>query len=399
MTLPPSKELSYQGLAASEDGKVEEGKSAGPPGPEDSFTKKNLRGCAAIFCHPLNVLLIFVPMGVASKYAGWNSAAVFATNFMAIVPLASILGASTEVLATHTGQLIGGLLNATFGNAVEMIMCVQAVKSNLIRVVQGNLLGSILSNLLLVLGMAIFAASIKNSEAAFNPAGAAANMSCQILASISIALPTMYASVEGSTADDVLMLSRMCAVFLAITYFLFLIFQLKTHAHLFLDEGGGEEEEEADLSASVAVVLLAASTLIVAACSECLVDSIEDVSEHFGLPKAFIGVILLPIVGNAAEHSTAVVCAYKGMMDLALGVAVGSSTQIALFVVPSAVLFGWMYDKPMTLNFRAFDSSCMMLAVFLTSQVLQHGNANWLHGAMLTTTYLLIAIICWFIPE
>jgi len=178
--------------------------------------------------------------------------------------------------------------------------------------------------------MSIFAAGIRRQEAEFNPAGAAANMSCQILASISIALPTMYSSIQDAAFEDILTLSRICAIFLSLCYFMFLFFQLKTHAHLFIDEGGDEEEEN-DMSASIATILLAACTLVVAACSECLVDSIEDVSENYGLPKAFIGVILLPIVGNAAEHSTAVTCAWKGMMDLALGVAVGSSTQIALF--------------------------------------------------------------------
>lgn len=404
--IAPTRRLSYQGALRTS----KQGSDAEVPAPEalvpegqkghenDSRCMKDIRGLGNIFCQWLNVLLIFVPLGLCAQTLGLNSACTFAFNFMAIVPLASILGASTEVLASHTGQLIGGLLNATFGNAVEMIMCVQAVRAGLIRVVQGNLLGSILSNLLLVLGMAIFAAGVKHSEASFNPAGAAANMSCQILASISIALPTMYRNVEGASDEDVLMLSRICALFLAITYFLFLIFQLKTHAHLFIDEGGEEEEHE-EMSAGMATAVLFLSTLVVAGCSENLVDSIEDVSENYGLPKAFIGVILLPIVGNAAEHSTAVVCAYKGMMDLALGVAVGSSTQIALFVVPVAVLFGWAFDSAMTLNFRNFDSSCMMLAVFLTSQVLQHGNSNWLHGAMLMTTYFLIAIITWFIPE
>lgn len=378
---------------------IEEGGSEpASPQDQDDYFKRNYRGCRDIFLQPLNLLLAFVPLGIAARYTGYNSAIVFSLNFIAIIPLASILGAATEALSTHTGQLIGGLLNATFGNAVEMIMCVQAVRANLIRVVQGNLLGSILSNLLLVLGMSIFAAGTRSSEASFNPAGAAANMSCQILASISIALPTMYRNVEGASDEDVLMLSRICALFVAVTYFLFLFFQLKTHAHLFLDEEE-EEAEGTEVSAGVAVVLLASCTLVVAACSECLVDSIADVSKHFGLPKAFIGVILLPIVGNAAEHSTAVSCAYRGMMDLALGVAVGSGTQIALFVVPVAVLFGWFVDKPMTLCFRNFDATCMMLAVFLTSQVLQHGQANWLHGAMLMTTYFLIAIICWFIPE
>lgn len=427
MIAPPPNRLSYQGLrrlsntsnssrrdsvtsadpaakhnvlmSGEEDSGTTSGAGSRVPESGRSWFMKDVAGCMHIFCQPLNVLLVFVPLGLVANYRHWSSATVFAFNFLAIVPLASILGASTEVLAGHTGQLIGGLLNATFGNAVEMIMCVQAVRAGLIRVVQGNLLGSILSNLLLVLGMAILAAGTKHSEASFNPAGAAANMSCQILASISIALPTLYRNVEGASDEDVLMLSRICALFLAITYFLFLYFQLKTHAHLFIDEGGDEDEAEEEMSAGTAVTLLFTSTLVVAACSDCLVDSIEDVSEHYGLPKAFIGVILLPIVGNAAEHSTAVVCAYKGMMDLALGVAVGSSTQIALFVVPSAVLFGWAFDSDMTLNFRNFDALAMMMAVFLTSQVLQHGNANWLHGVMLMATYFLMAIICWFIPE
>lgn len=186
---------------------------------------------------------------------------------------------------------------------------------------------------------------------------------------------------------------------------MFLFFQLKTHAYLFEDDGdyadeeGEGDEPEPELSFGSALSLLFGSTLIVAACSDCLVDSIEDVSTTYGLPKAFIGVILLPIVGNAAEHATAVTCAMKGMMDLAIGVAVGSSTQVALFVVPCAVIWGWIFDEDMTLSFRMFDTACQLLSVFLVGQVLQHGNTNWLHGAMLITTYLLIAIITWFIPE
>lgn len=180
-------------------------------------------------------------------------------------------------------------------------------------------------------------------------------------------------------------------------YGLFLFFMLRTHADLFQDEEGEEEEET--LSPLFSVLLLVLSTLIVFFCSECLVDSIEPVSEEYGLSKAFIGVILLPIVGNAAEHATAVTCAYRGMMDLALGVAVGSSTQIALFVVPCAILFGWYYDKPMDLNFTEFDTTCQMLTVFLVSQVLSHGETNWLHGAMLVTVYILIATQTLFILE
>lgn len=354
-----------------------------------------------VFMNPLNFLLVFVPLGLIAPEMGWNSAIVFGCNFMAIVPLASILGAATEAMSAHTGQMVGGLLNATFGNAVEMIMCVQAVRAGLIRVVQGNLLGSILSNLLLVLGMAILGAGYYHSESRFNSQGAAANMTCQVVASISICLPTMFRTIQGSTDEEILMLSRICSLFLCVVYFMFLVFQLYTHSEFFSDEAGEDEEhhEEAEMSLPGATLLLAASTLVVAACSEGLVDSIEDVSENFGLPKAFIGVILLPIVGNAAEHATAVTSATKGMMDLSLGVAVGSSTQIALFVVPCAVLWGWIFDSPMTLSFRNFDTACQMVTVFLVSQVLQHGNTNWLHGVMLMTTYFLIAAISWFIPE
>jgi len=293
--------------------------------------------------------------------------------------------------------LVGGLLNATFGNAVEMIMCVQAINQGYIQVVQGNLLGSVLSNLLLVLGMALLGAGLKFKDLAFNAQGAQANMVCQVVASISLVLPTMFRMSPETTDHEVLQLSRYCAIFLMMTYALFLYFQLGTHAEFFTEEDA--PEEEAEVAVSTAVVLLGSCTLVVAAASEFLVDSIEDVSETYGLPKAFIGIILLPIVGNAAEHVTAVSCAMRGMMDLALGVAVGSSTQVSLFVVPFTVLAGWAVNQPMTLQFRTFDTSCFILSVFLVQSVLLNGHTNWLHGCMLLTTYVLIAMIVWFIPE
>eukprot|EP00928_Gymnodinium_smaydae_P049628 TRINITY_DN3332_c0_g1_i1.p1 TRINITY_DN3332_c0_g1~~TRINITY_DN3332_c0_g1_i1.p1 ORF type:complete len:434 (+),score=105.05 TRINITY_DN3332_c0_g1_i1:156-1457(+) len=376
--------------------------------PAEGFWTGQLKAIKALFMSPLMVLLVFVPIGLSAHKFNFNDAVVFGTNFVAIVPLASLLGAATEALSEHTGQLVGGLLNATFGNAVEMIMCCQAVRAGLIEVVQGNMLGSVLSNLLLVLGMAIFASGIVRKEQTFNAHGAAANMTCQLVASISVALPTVFRTVAGTTEEDVLMMSRVCSIFLVLLYGLFLTFMLGTHADLFADEvgdkeageeGGEEAEPEPMLSMGMATLMLFLCTLIVAACSENLVDSIEIVSNDYGLPKAFIGVILLPIVGNAAEHATAVTCAHEGMMDLALGVAVGSSSQIALFVVPCAVLFGWAIEQPMSLGFREFDTVCQILSVFLVSQVLQHGNTSWLHGAMLVTVYCIIATQSWFIPE
>jgi len=367
---------------------------------QKSYYRKNLEAVTAILSERLNIFaFVFVPLGQYVDYAEMGPGIVFGVNFLAIIPLASILGAATESLASHTGQLIGGLLNATFGNAVEMIMCVQAVKAGLVKVVQGNLLGSILSNLLLVLGMAIFASGTARKTQKFNQQGAASNMTCQLVASISVCLPTCFAAVAHSREGAVLMISRICAVLLMLVYGMFLFFMLRTHADLFADEEEEAEQDEDGLSPALSVTLLFATTLVVFLCSECLIDSIDGVTEKFGLSKAFIGVILLPIVGNAAEHATAVTCAYKGMMDLALGVAVGSSTQIALFVVPCAIMFGWYYGEPMNLDFSTFDTTCQMLTVFLVSQVLSHGETNWLHGTMLMTVYVLVATQNLFITE
>merc|ERR1719272_1286073 len=371
-----------------------------PEKPPMGYCATNMSALKEILTDRLNMTaFLFVPAGQAVKYLCYDAGIVFWVNFCAIIPLASILGAATEALAGHTGQLIGGLLNATFGNAVEMIMCVQAVKAGLVKVVQSNLLGSILSNLLLVLGMSIFASGMARKSQKFNRHGAASNMTCQLVASISVCLPTCFAAVSNYAEGSVVRISRMCSVFLMLVYAMFLFFMLKTHTDLFADEEEEEEDEEASLSPAASITMLGVITVIVFMCSECLVDSIEGVSEAFGLSKAFIGVILLPIVGNAAEHATAVTCGYKGMMDLALGVAVGSSTQIALFVVPVAVMCGWYYDVDMDLDFSTFDTTCQILTVFLVAQVLTHGETNWLHGAMLMVVYIFIATQTLFILE
>jgi len=366
--------------------------------PQERTVGMEIEGFLGIMFQWLNLLLIFVPLGIVSHFSKWSSAAIFCCNFAAIVPLAGILGAATESLAVHTGQMVGGLLNATFGNAVEMIVTIQAINKGLISVVQGSLLGSILSNLLLVLGMAFFAGGLTRKEQKFSAAGAGATMMCLVLGSIALALPTIYNCVPGTSEHDVLEISRVSSVIIAIVYILFLIFQLGTHAHLF-SAGDEEEDEEAPLSIVSSLALLFGCTLCVSYCSEFLVDSIEDVSEEYGLPKAFIGVILLPIVGNAAEHVTAVTVAMRGKMDLTIGVAVGSSTQIVLFVIPFAVIVGWVCDQPMTLDFRVFDASVLILSCFIAVIVLQDGSSNWLEGCMLMATYLLVAVISWYVPD
>lgn len=369
--------------------------SAGPEQP--GTCTKDMLGLANIFCTKLNTLLVFVPLGVLAAKQEWGPAAVFSTNFVAIVPLAAVLGAATEALAAHTGQTLGGLLNATFGNAVEMIVTVQALKANLVGVVQGSLLGSILSNLLLVLGMAFFVAGIGASESTFNATGASANTTCLVLASVALALPTVYSWVPETTSEDCLSISRMSSVVIAICYVLFLVFQLRTHADLFAAED--EDGDDVELSCVTSLLLLAATTVCVAVNSEYLVDSIDGVTSEYGMPQAFIGIIMLPIVGNAAEHATAVTVAAKGKMNLCLGVAVGSSTQIALLVVPFSVIIGWCYDVPMSLNFGVFGASVLVMSVFLVSTILGDGRSNWFEGAMLMATYILIGIMCWYIPD
>ncbi|CAE7784468.1 eif4a3, partial [Symbiodinium necroappetens] len=411
LSLSKADSVAMSQLAGSQSGyaPVPQHDTSDVPGPQYPLTGEGMekgepdgcsRECAGIseiLCTWMNLLLVFVPLGVYSHFYHWSAAARFTCNFVAIVPLAAILGGSTEALAAHTGQMIGGLLNATFGNAVEMIVTVNAIKAGLVNVVQGSLLGSILSNMLLVLGMSFFAAGVVEKESRFSAKGASANMTCLTLGSIALALPTIYNCMENTSTEDVLSISRISSAVIAFVYVLFLVFQLFTHAHLFAAEGG--EDEEVSISALSAVLLLIFATLAVAVCSEYLVDSIEGVTEEFGLPGAFIGVILLPIVGNAAEHATAVTVAFKGKMDLALGVAVGSSTQIALLVVPFSVIVGWAFDVPMSLDFRIFDTTVMILSVFITHTALQDGCSNWLEGSILIAIYVLIAIICWYIPD
>lgn len=367
-----------------------------------TWTQIQLNGLRDIFIHPVSVLLVFVPLGIVSGVLEWGSLPTFGFNFLAIIPLAAVLGGATESLAAHTGQMVGGLLNATFGNAVEMIVTINAIRSptgNLVPMVQQSLIGSILSNLLLVLGMAFLAAGCREKTSFFNKEGAGANISCLVLSSLALTLPTVFAYMNGTTVEDEVMLSRIIAAVMACVYAAFLVFQLKTHANLFsAEEAEKEEEEEKPMSVYLAAAVLLAATVAVSYCSDYLVDNIKEVSNEHGVPYSFIGLILLPIVGNAAEHTTAVSAAYKGMMDLALGVAVGSSTQIALFVVPFSVIVGWVSDVNMTLNFECFDAAVFLLSVFIASGILSDGNANWFEGLMLCSTYFIVAIISWFIP-
>merc|ERR1711865_55145 len=346
----------------------------------------------------ISVLLVFAPLGLLSEHLGFPGPATFLFNFFAIVPLAWLLGEATESIASYTGQTIGGLLNATFGNAVEMILSIFALQAGLIRVVQGSLL----SNLLLVLGMSFLMGGYYYPTQKFNKSGAGANTTLLMLACFAMVVPAIFViNFPNEEHGSALAISHTTAVILGLMYVLFLVFQLKTHTEDFKSaaDDDEEDEEEAPFSMGGSITILCVVTMIVAACSEALVGSIEALTEEWGISEAFVGTILVPIVGNAAEHSTAITMAMRNKMDLAIGVAVGSSTQIALFVVPFTVLAGWVMQVEMTLDFKSFETAVMVMTVMITMSTLQDGKSNWLEGAVLMCSYLLVGCAFWYMPD
>lgn len=284
-----------------------------------------------------------------------------------------------------------------------------ALRQGQIRIVQASMLGSILSNILLVLGCCFISSGVRREQSRFNETVASTMSSLMAVAATSLVIPaTLYASLQGSSSSDtegnVLLVSRGTAIIMLLLYVLYLVFQLKTHAHLFDAEaqdadGDGEENEPEILGPVPAGIALVLVTILVAVCAEYLVDSIDAIVAESGISKTFIGLILLPIVGNAAEHVTAVVVAWKDKMDLAIGVAVGSSLQIALFVTPFLVILGWIIGQPMTLNFQIFETVVFFLSVLVTNYLIQDGRSNYLEGCMCIGTYIIIALAFYVYPE
>ncbi|KAJ6119362.1 hypothetical protein N7523_003642 [Penicillium sp. IBT 18751x] len=362
----------------------------------------------------VNVLLIFVPLGIIAGALGWDSTAIFVLNFFAIIPLASMLSFATEELAATMGQALGGLMNATFGNAVELIVSVIALKDNQIRVVQASMLGSILSNILLVLGCCFFVGGLRFSEQSFNSTVASTMSSLMAVASASLIIPaTLYAALSTSKQDsqaNILVLSHGTAIILLVLYVMYLYFQLRSHAQLFEESNGSDtetaggaeeevEEEERILSPWAATVALIIVTILVAICADYLVGSIDSIVQKTGMSKTFIGLVLIPIVGNAAEHVTAVVVAYKNKMDLAIGVAIGSSLQIALFVTPFLVILGWIMGIEMTLHFQTFETVAFFISGLVVTLLIQDGKSNYLEGGMCLGMYMILALAFYVYPD
>ncbi|BAP18001.1 calcium/proton exchanger [cyanobacterium endosymbiont of Epithemia turgida] len=362
------------------------------------ITKKNL----------LFLLLLFIPLSFAANYFQWGSKVVFITAALAIVPLAAFMGEVTEAIAVVVGPNLGGLLNATFGNATELILALIALKEGLIGVVKATITGSIIGNLLLVVGCSMLFGGLRYKEQEFQPVAARLNASSMNLAIVAILLPTavQYTStgIEKQTLQN---FSVAVAIVLITVYILTLIFSMKTHAYLY--DVGILEMENRDLSEfseeyfkKVNIgqwgFLLLLITLGVAIESELLVNSLEEATESLGLTSLFTGIILLPIVSNAAEHTTAVTVAIKDKMDLSMAIAVGSSLQIALFIAPVLVISGWITGKSMDLSFNPFELVVVAVAVLITNSISADGRSNWLEGILLLATYIVIGLAFYFYP-
>jgi Ca2+:H+ antiporter len=361
-----------------------------------------------IFC----ILLIFIPLSIAAHFLHWGSLAVFLTACLAILPLAGWMGMATEEIAVVAGPSMGGLLNATFGNATELIIALVALNAGLIDVVKASLTGSIIGNLLLVLGLSMLLGGLRFKEQEFPPIVARMNASSMNLAVIALLLPTaMNYTSSGVSEVTIQKLSVAVAIVLIAVYGLTLLFSMKTHTYLYdvgiaeieIEEGRdltpAEEEVEIEkINLPLWIGVLLGCTTLVAIESELLVESLEEATAMLGLTSLFTGVILLPIVGNAAEHATAVTVAMKNKMDLSVAVAVGSSLQIALFVAPVLVIAGWFMGKPMDLDFNPFELVAVVVAVLITNSISSDGKSNWLEGTLLLAAYAVLALAFYFHP-
>lgn len=473
------------------------------------LTKKDLYGVGfhkdidglkeLFFGSYFNILLFALPFAFWSYYAEWSAELVFACNFVAMIPLASLLGQSTECCATHLGDIAGGLLNATFGNAVEIVVMIMALiqaksfeddvekMNGLLTVVQTSLIGSVFSNSLLVLGASFLAHGIYHKEGSFNVAACSANLTLMLVAAFVMMLPAPF-----SRRNDALMVSRVSAMILMVMYLCLLYFELFTHRHILetahatpqkeereralsapllqnqqkmplqnrvfrasetsllspeqrkqlcieilsekvygndefgnkvveekslsasekmvavvnhteecddettdSDEIGSDDEDELELSLPVAVFCLLCTTLLLSMLSNYLVDAIEPMADQLGISEAFIGIIMIPIVGNAVEQLTAVRMAMKNKMDISLSIAIGSATQVSMFAVSSAVLVAWFMGLDLTLAFDSFEQQIFLFTTIIIFAMINDGKTNWFRGVMLLFLYVLIGVAVW----
>lgn len=338
--------------------------------------------------------LAAVPAAIALEFLHGPPALIFLVSAVGILPLAALMGRSTEELAVRVGATLGGLMNATLGNAAEVIIAIFALRAGLVDLVKASLTGSIIGNLLLILGLSLLVGGLRYPRQRFNRRTAGMNAALLALAVVGLGAPAIFAfthpDAEPATVHH---LSEIVAIALLITYLASLLFSLKTHSELF--RGRGKHGEPEWSSGRAGAVLVGATTLV-AWLSEILVGVTEATIADLGVSELFLGVIVIPIIGNAAEHGTAVLMAAKDKMDLAFSIAVGSSTQIALFVAPALVYLSLLLGHPLDLAFTAFEVTAVAMGTAVVTVISLDGESNWLEGVQLIAVYGILATAFYF---
>lgn len=350
----------------------------------------------------INWLLAFIPVTLVLEHTGAPAPWIFFSAALAIVPIAALIVRSTEHLSTYTGDAIGGLLNATFGNAPELIIALVALKAGLLDMVRASLAGAILANLLLALGVAFLLGGLRFRTQTYNAGAARLYSSMMLVAAISLIVPSAFNRffVTEETVRAEALLNIGLAVVLLAAYVLYLVFMLKTHPDEFKGEAGGEEEHHGPRwSVKRAIGGLVVASLLAAWMSEILVGAAEGTGQALGMSQVFIGIVFLAIVGGAAESSSAIAMARRNKMDLTVGIALGSCIQIALFVAPVLVLASYFVaPRPLELAFGRAEIGALFMAVLIGTLVAGDGRSNWFKGVQLIAVYLIIALMFYFLP-
>ncbi len=350
----------------------------------------------------LNVLLVFVPVSIALEYALHAAPIwIFVSSALAIIPLAGLMGKATEHLADRVGAGIGGLLNATFGNAAELIIAIIALRAGHHDLVKASITGSIIGNILLVFGLSALVGGLRHSTQKYNRTAASMSTTLLFLSAVALIVPALFHAVVDDPDSARRELSTEIAVVLMFTYGLSLLFSLKTHKHLYLGEPGDDAALAPGLHWSVrrSIMVLLAATALIAWMSEFLVGAVDAAAQTLGMTPLFVGVILVAVIGNAAEHSTAVLMSMKNKMDLAVNIAAGSSIQIALFVAPLLVFLSYAVGPhPMDLLFTDFEVVSISLSVLIMAMISQDGESNWMEGVQLLSVYFILAIAFYYLP-
>lgn len=389
----------------------------------------------------LYLLLAFIPISIILNQFSENKLLIFITAGLAIIPLAKLIGDATEHLGSYYGATLGSLLNVTFGNATEIVISISAINAGLFLFVKASIIGSILSNIILIFGLSILAGGLKNKEQVFNKENISIQTSMLFLAITVLAIPTILTititgspeininSTEGNS--KIQFISDLFAMVLLAVYLASLLFTFLTHRYLFVtsidrnkninsikDQSITKNQSKSKVSANSLVnnnyekeynnlekvwtkkksfIILTASILGVAIISEILVGSVEEVAHNFGIGEIFIGAVIIGLVGNAAEHASAIMLATKNKLDISIGIATGSGTQIALFVTPVLVIIGFLIGRSFNLVFTVFEVVSLFLAVIILRWISQDGKSNWFEGIMLTAVFIVFAIGFYFI--